>query len=213
MTPRYEELRSQVQKLSGVIEEKKNRLDKLTAEKASLEEDLPSLREAISLAKKCLEKSLEQKKFIEDIVSTGLTEVFGIPYTFFLEVVTGPDGSIKGLKPQLKEAYGEFDDPINSFGAGAQSIASVCFRIAILLLSSGTAKVIIFDEPLANVSPTLQDRFKAFIETTCKKTGLQLIMVTHMDQPFGKVYEVVKEGKKGKRISKAIDVTNTIGEN
>jgi ABC-type molybdenum transport system ATPase subunit/photorepair protein PhrA len=207
MNHRLDTLKSEVHKLLGALEEKEQTLENLKQKKTQIEATLPTYQEAVSLAKKCLEKSLDQKKYIEEIVSSGLTEVFGIKYTFALETVLGPDGTIKGLKPRLQEQDGEFDDPINSFGAGAQSIASVCFRIAILLLSSGTAKVLILDEPLANVSPTLQDRFKLFVENTCKQTGLQLIMVTHMDQPFGRVYEIVKEGKRGKRISKVHDIT------
>lgn len=207
MNSKLDELKSEVHKLLGALEEKEQTLTNLISKKEKLEASLPDYQQAVSLAKKCLEKSLDQKKYIEEIVSSGLTEVFGIKYTFALETVLGTDGTIKGLKPRLQEQDGEFDDPINSFGAGAQSIASVCFRIAILLLSSGTAKVLILDEPLANVSPTLQDRFKLFVENTCKQTGLQLVMVTHMDQPFGKIYEVIKEGKRGKRTSKVQDIT------
>lgn len=212
MDPKLDKLKLEVHKLIGALEEKEATLKAIEIKKTKVENELPNYQQAVSLAKKCLEESLEQKKYIEEIVSSGLTEVFGIDYTFSLETVLAPDGTIKGLKPRLREQGGEFDDPINSFGAGAQSIASVCFRVAILLLSSGTAKVLVLDEPLANVSPTLQDRFKLFVENICKQSGLQLIMVTHMDQPFGRVYEVIKEGKKGKRTSRVEDVTGKVQE-
>jgi ABC-type molybdenum transport system ATPase subunit/photorepair protein PhrA len=212
MNARLDQLKLEVHKLLGALEEKEEKHAQYLQQKQLTEATLLTFQDAISLAKKCLVESLEQKKYIEEIISSGLTEVFGIKYTFVLETVLDANGVIKGLKPRLKEADGEFDDPLSSFGAGSQSIASVCFRIAILLLSSGTAKVLILDEPLANVSPTLQDRFKCFIENTCKQTGLQLIMITHMDQPFGKVYEVLKEGKSGKRISKVQEVTEPTEE-
>lgn len=208
-----EDLKLKIIRLEGSLEEKLTRLQDLMTQKEEIDLKLPSKQEAILLAKKCLETSLEQKKYIEEIVSAGLTEVFGTTYTFILETVYGPDGSIKGLKPRLKESNGEFDDPINSFGAGVGSIASACFRMAILLLSSGTAKVLILDEPLANVSSTLQDRFKVFVETICEQTGLQLIMITHMDAPFGRVWEVTKESKIKNKSSKIKDVTEVIGDN
>lgn len=194
-------LRIDVERFAAVLEERQKALTKLQTEATGLREGLKPVKDAISLAKKCLEESLAQKKYIEEIVSAGLTEVFGIEYTFVLEIVLGDDNTIKGLKPRLKEAGGELDDPMASFGAGAQSIASVCFRMALLLLTSGTAKVLILDEPLANVSPALQSRFQQFVETTCNETGLQLIMVTHMDQPFGRVYEVSKDAKKQRKTS------------
>lgn len=204
MMTKLEQYKERVNKISGMIEEKNNLLESALLKKKELSNLLPIKKEAINLTKKCLERSLEQKKYIEDIISSALSEVFGIKYTFILEQVVGTDGNIKGLKPRLKEADGEFDDPINSFGACAQAIASICFRISVLLLSSGTAKVLILDEPLANINPVLQDRFKIFIENICKETGLQLIMVTHLDDPFGVVYQVVKEGKAGKRTSKVV---------
>jgi DNA repair exonuclease SbcCD ATPase subunit len=213
MKTRLDDLRLKVSEHLGALKVNETLLTSLQEKKTKLDTSLPTYQEAVSLAKKCLEESLEQKKFIEEIVSSGLTEVFGVEHTFCLETVLGTDGTIKGLKPRLKEAGGEFDDPIGSFGASASAIASICFRIAILLLSTGTAKVLILDEPLANVSPTLQDRFKAFIETICSQTGLQIIMVTHMDQPFGRIYEVTKEVKKGKRTSRVnLVINSTEGE-
>lgn len=195
-------LDGEVIKFASILSERERRFKELQIEHDNLNLELKPNREAINLAKKCLEESLQQKKHIENIVSAGLTEVFGTTYTFVLETVYGDDNTIKGLKPRLKEGEGELDDPLNSFGAGAQAIASICFRMALLLLSNSTARVLILDEPLANVSPTLQSRFQAFIETTCKEANLQVIMVTHMDQPFGKVYTVTKDGKK-RKISKA----------
>ena len=202
-----EEIRTEVNKLAGVLEEKNTGLQILQKKKSTVDAELPPKQEAVSLAKKCLERSLEQKKYIEQIISSGLTEVFGLPYIFVLETVYGADNAIKGLKPRLQEDGGELDDPLNSFGAAAQSIASVCFRIAILLLSSGTAKILIMDEPLANVSPSLQDRFRVFIEKICNETGLQMILITHTPEPFGRVWEVIKEKKKKKRISKIVEIT------
>lgn len=199
-------LEAKINKLKGVCEERERTQLSLVSSKDELELSIPILKDSISLAKKCLEESLEQRKYIEEIVSSGLSEVFGVDHQFVLEPVYGVDGSLKGLKPRLKEAGGEFDDPLTSFGAGAQSIASICFKISILLLSTGTAKVLIMDEPLANVNTSLQDRFKAFIENISKETGLQIIMITHMDQPFGKVFSVEKEKKKSKRISKVKEV-------
>lgn len=212
LTTSQAKIESRLRKIEGACEERKKRLEILNVKVSQITGDLGLKREAVSLARKCVEDSLKQKSYIEEIVSSGLTEVFGVKYTFFLEPILGPDGLIKGLKPRLKEEEGEFDDPIGSFGAAAQVIASVCLKIAILLLSSGTSKVLVMDEPLANMAPILQDRLKIFVETICEKTDLQIVMVTHLDQPFGKIYHVTKEGKGKKRSSKAYVVATVLDE-
>lgn len=204
------QLKLYVTKVQGKLESLKAELEKVNEERQIIELELPALNEAILLARKCLEESLEQRKFIETIVSSALTEVFGVPFTFILDPVHDKDGSIKGLKPLLKQGDEEFRDPLSSFGAAVQTIASITFRFANLFLSTGTAKVMILDEPLANVSPALQNRFRNFIINVCKDTGLQIIMTTHMTEPFGKVYKVEFSSKnKGSTVT---DVTDSLGE-
>jgi ABC-type molybdenum transport system ATPase subunit/photorepair protein PhrA len=201
MDQRLSNIRDNVLRISGSISERRENLKVLVAERNTLAPKLKANTEAIQLAKKCLEHSLEKKKYIEEIVSSGLTEVFGTKHTFVLEPVQGADGIIKGLKPKLKEEHGELDDPLTSFGAGAQAISSLCFRITLLLLSSDTERLLILDEPLANVSPLLMARFGAFIDNICKTTGLQLILVTHTDIEVGTTYQVAKETKNNRKIS------------
>jgi len=206
----FQELNNSFIKISGAVEMQEKNLEKFIKERDEYLLKKTILSDSISLAKKCVEKSLEQKVYIEDIISSGLSEVYGYKNTFVLEPIVGTDGIIKGLKPRLKEGDGEFDDPINSFGAAAVSIASLCFKISVLLLTPNTKKVLIMDEPLANVSPTLQIRFRTFVENVCEATGLQIIMITHLDQPFGKVLEVVKGGPNNSKPSTVTDITEKL---
>lgn len=163
----------------------------------SISEEINVLKESILLARKCLDTSLESKIFIENTISTALTEVFGSPHKFILETMLGDDGSVKGLKPKIMEDGGEPDDPLTSFGASSQAIVSICLKICILLLTNETSRILIMDEPLRNVDPILQDRFKCFLENICKEANFQIIMVT-FSEPFGKVFRVKKEGSKKK---------------
>jgi DNA repair exonuclease SbcCD ATPase subunit len=196
-----------LQNLKIKIEILKAKKEELLLTEAELTKKLKTVRSlnfelenAILLAKACLEDFLKRRIYIEDLVSKALTSVFGVEYKFLLELQYDSEDIIKGIKPRLSVQGGEFDDPLDSFGGGVQAVTSLCFRIAILLLNSQTAELLVMDEPLANLSASLQPTIQAFIEETCRVTGLQLIMVTHQDEPFGKVYKIEKR----KGISKCV---------
>ena len=191
MKQQFEALKTRLDKQNHLLEFREKQAKDLELKISNLKKELIVFEDANSLAKKCLEGALAHKTYIEEVISSGLSEVFDSKFVFILEPVID-NGISKGLKPRIKEGNGEFDDRLQSFGASSAAICSVCFRICLLLLSSGTEKVLIMDEPLANISPKLQNRFRAFIEAICSKTGLQLVMVTHLDEPFGTVYEIKK---------------------
>jgi len=189
----------QFQQLKVQFEIKRLKVLELQQAKEELEIKLKNLQnqlnddeKSLTLLKACLEKLLEKKIYIEDLISKALTTVFNKNYKCLLELQYDSDGILKGIKPKFAEEDGEFDDPISSFGSGAAAIASLCLRIAILLITGGTAPVLVMDEPLANLSSDLQPTMQKFIEETCKASDLQLVMITHLDEPFGKVYRVSK---------------------
>lgn len=179
--------------LEGVVETKEQQLDQKINELDEINHGLTILGDAISLAKACTQEIIEQKTFLEKVISKALSEVFGIPHEFILEPIY-TDGLLTGLKPKIKEGKGEEDDPMTGLGTGAQSLISLCLRICMLVLQNETAKLLVLDEPLANVNFALQTNLSEFVKNVCEETGLQVIMVTHLDSPFGRVFESVKKG-------------------
>jgi DNA repair exonuclease SbcCD ATPase subunit len=188
-------LQIELSKIEGLVESDQRKLNKLEQERLDITKELSLLSEAINLAKVCTERSLEQRKYIEKLVTSSLIDVFGGNYEFVLDPVLDDEGIIKGLKPKIKEGDGNFDDPMTSFGAGMTAIISVCFKISLLLMVGGTAKLLILDESLANLNYRMQEKFQAFVENICSNTGLQLILVTHAENPFGKIISVSKDKK------------------
>jgi len=186
------ELVSKYNFLEGVVQTKEQLLSQKQTELSNLTKEITILNDAISLAKACTQEIIEQKVFLEKVISKALTEVFGVVHEFILEPVY-TDELLTGLKPKIKEGKGEEDDPMTGLGTGAQSLISLCLRICMLVLQNGTAKLLVLDEPLANVNFTLQTNLSEFIKNVCEETGLQIIMVTHLDSPFGRVFESIKK--------------------
>ena len=129
---------------SAVIKNDEQRLRNLETEYAKIDARMKLLEETIDLARRCSEMTLGLVGNIENIISQGLTEVYGVPYVFKLEQVR-EEGRLKGLRPRLSINGDSFDDPTSTYGTGVMSVINVCFKIMILLLSTGTQKVIVFD--------------------------------------------------------------------
>jgi hypothetical protein len=160
------------------------------AHESELELQLAITQDSIRLAKACLERTSLLKSSVEELISSGLTEVFGIPYVFKLEPVQDENGFVKGLKPKISRCGGPFVNPLESYGAGVVSITSLLWKVAQLTLTKKTARLLIMDETLANVSPLLQERLQQFIEKVAEQLKLQIVMVSHLPNPFGKVYNI-----------------------
>lgn len=199
MTYSIKDIETKLIRQKAILDERQKELDLVSSTVSKLKTQSVLYSEAIELAKNSLLRVLENIEFIEQTVSSGLTEIFGTEHVFKLEKILD-GGILKGLKPRLKEGNGEFDDPLQSFGDGQISIITVCLKLAVLLLNNKTEKILIMDEPLANVSPLLQSRFEAFIKNLVAETDLQLIIVTHMDEPFGDIYQIHRQ--KGKSVVK-----------
>lgn len=176
--------------LEGVLLEKKKQYTSAKEKRDDLCGKISTLSSSISLAKNCIVDALEKKTYLEELVTHGLQFVFGKPYKFYFRAIYEGD-ALKGLVPtiNLDNFTGDADD---AFGGAVQTITSLCLRIAVLLLINSTERLLILDEPFANINLSLQERFKEFIENICDETDFQIIMVTHTSIPLGTVYEVTK---------------------
>jgi hypothetical protein len=194
-------LSKEVFKLEGILEKTNQEIDTLNKNIDLVNEELKYIKESIDLAKKCLERNNELKKDVEYIISTGLSETFDKEYKFILDLSYNSQNVFTGFKPKLSVNNGPFlSDILESFGAGPVIIISILFRLAFLLVTNQTRRIVIFDEPFANLALDLQIRLKAFVMNLCNESKIQLIMTTHMTEPFGKVYKVIKDKKEISRV-------------
>lgn len=191
MTAYSQKLEAKIQGRKELIELLTKKKDAIDAEYITEESNATVLEEALSLAKKCLQESIEKRSYIEDIVSDGLSIVYGTPYEFKLEVVED-NGIIKGLKPRMRASGGEFEDPMDSFGGGGQSVASLLLKLAALILTPNMSRVFVADEPTANLTPLYWGRLMEYLQGLCEGANMQMILITHAE-PGGKIFWVQKK--------------------
>lgn len=194
-------LSNKISKLEGVLESNIYALKEVKKTKAQLEESIKLHKEAIELARLCITQHIAKKEYIEKLISLGLTDVFSTPFEFRFKEVYDQNGVLKGLKPEMKEEYAEFDDLNECQAMGPLVVGSISYKLGTTFLVGKTAKVIIADELFANISPALKPRLEQFITNFCNETGFQFILATHMD-PFGTIYHVTKT--KGKSAVKLV---------
>jgi len=133
----------------------------------------------------------EAHQQIAAVVTRGLQTVFDEPYTFRI------DFEKKRGRTEAKlifERDGLELDPLSSSGGGVIDVAAFTLRVACLLLSRPAVRpVLLLDEPFKNVSKTngYLDRIPQLLEGLCEDLGIQIIMVTHIDElKVGTVVEV-----------------------
>ena len=190
-----EDARLLVATYRGRVEEARRQVENLDTEILNIESTLPAQRDAVLLAKKCLDQCLAMRSKIEEIVREGLRTLFLEDLDFMLEPVYGDDNTVKGLRPRIRTANGEFSDPKDDYSAGVLSTASFFLHIGIVLISGKTERLLVFDEPLPTLNVALWHRLEGLLQEICATTGLQVIIVTHFPHTFGKTYRVVMRTK------------------
>jgi DNA repair exonuclease SbcCD ATPase subunit len=86
-------------------------------------------------------------------------------------------------------------DPLNASGGGVVDIVSYSLRVSLWSIKSGSLiPVIMFDEPLKNLSENYQNQAGQILREVCKKLGLQIIMVTHIGNYIGFADNQIKIG-------------------
>lgn len=189
---KYKELESRLNVLKARKKEQEETKGKLEVQLTDVKKKVTLLNESISLSNKCLEESIELKKHIEDLGTALLTEVMAKECIIRLDPQFSSDNIIKGLKLNIS-LDGEDFDSLSEEGDGIKNVLSIFLRICFLLLGSQTEKVIVLDEPFPNLSPFLWSRVEKFLKGLVDSTPLQVIIVTHVNQPFGSIFKVFRE--------------------
>jgi DNA repair exonuclease SbcCD ATPase subunit len=164
-------------------------------EKQTLEQakgKLRSVEEARDLVQEVAQK-LQQAVHnqIAGIVSLGLKTVFSEPYTFKINFEKKRGRTEAQL---IFERDGMELDPISAAGGGVIDVAAFTLRVACLSLSKPALRpILILDEPFKNVSKTkgYLDQIPLLLEKLAEEMGLQIIMVTHIEElKVGKVIDL-----------------------
>lgn len=180
------------------FEEGEERLNKVKADIQKAHASIRNLSLALDLAKKCLEQSLQRRAYIEQLISQSLSEIYEEDYQFKLEILFDEEGTIKGIKPLLACGKGLQRNPLEAYGSGVSDVINILLYIISLTFSGDTERTLFLDEPLSHMDDRRHSRFEQLLKTVCSGLGLQIIMITHQSEPFGKIYRVKKLDGKSK---------------
>ena len=123
---------------------------------------------------------LDQVKTIEGIVTEGLQAIFFDQRLSFEADVSQKYNkvAIDFFLRQGEEAMAIRGHPLESFGGGPSSIASLVLRL-LALLRLKRAPLLFLDETLAAVSDDYIDAAGQFLNKLAKNTGIDVLLVTH----------------------------------
>jgi hypothetical protein len=178
----FENLKRQIDKQAGKLDELRSRKQELEAEINSLVDEQVLLQETHEVLKLLLDKmSHENVGQIEGLVTFGLKSIFGHVYEdirfFFKKSVKRdllhyePMLSVDGVEASL-------DD---SFGGGMLCVISFILRL-IVVTNLGLYPLIVGDEIFAGVSEEFQKPCSEFLRTMAERMGCDFLLVTHQEQ-------------------------------
>lgn len=127
---------------------------------------------------------------IADIVSKCLRAVFG-PEAYGFRI----DFDRKRGKTEARMAFvrnGKDVDPVGAAGGGVLQVAAFGLRVAALVLATPRRRrLLVLDEPLAQLSAEYVPNVAALIETLAEELSFQVILSTHSQGlRVGKVIEI-----------------------
>jgi len=126
---------------------------------------------------------------VAGVVSRCLEAVFDEPYEFKMDFVE------KRGRTEVEltfEKNGQVVDPLSASGGGVVDVASFALRLAAILLSGPkTRRILVLDEPFKFLSRVYRPKIHQLLEDLAKEMGVQIIMVTHIEElQTGTIVEV-----------------------
>jgi len=189
---------SDIQTLRRSVEQLKGRkaqiVQNITTTKQSLREksrDLCHHDQAREIIRHVGQKTQEQLCFhISDITSLALEAVFDNPYKLVTEFVQRRNKTECDLH---FERDGEKVNPMDASGGGAVDVASFALRVASWSMQRPKSRsVLVMDEPFKNLSTGLLPRASQMLKQISSELGLQIIMVTHLEELMEEADKVFK---------------------
>jgi len=151
------------------------------AEVASLSESIEKLTKVGELLRMLMDRLvLDQVKSIEGVVTEGLHTIFhDQKLSFEAEVGTKYNKvAIDFMFRQGEDESAIRGHPLESFGGGPASVASLVLRL-LALLRLKKRPLLLLDETLAAVSDDYTDQAGKFLCKLADTTGIDLLMITH----------------------------------
>lgn len=187
---RLERLLGSRQALQKQLDEKEREVDLLTIKLKDTETAVMLLQQYAEDQQKVLAER------VEAVVTEGIRRVFqDDKLTFKMRYSEGKAGLKKKPEVTLHVSYDFMGEEVegslaSSFGGGLAAVISCLLNVTIVLnLAPRVSPILIWDEPLANLSPEYEgqsdavsgyrDRMATFLRTLVHEAGVQIVMVTH----------------------------------
>lgn len=157
---------------------------------AGAEADFCDAEEAQQIIQAVAETIQEQAHDrIAGVVSRCLALVFDTPYEFRI-IFERSRGRTEARLVFMRDGLAV--DPITSSGGGVVDVAAFALRVSCLMLKRPPARrVLVLDEPFRFVSKEYRPRVAQMLERLSSELGIQIIMVTHIEElRVGSVVEV-----------------------
>jgi chromosome segregation ATPase len=151
------------------------------AEVASLSDRIEKLTKVGELLRVLMDRLvLDQVRSIEGIVTEGLQTIFHDQALAF-EAEVGTKYNKVAIDFMLRQGSDESairGHPLESFGGGPSSVASLVLRL-LALLRLKRKPLLLLDETLAAVSDEYTDQAGQFLRKLADSTGIDLLVITH----------------------------------
>lgn len=178
-----EQVRSQLDHLERTIDEETKNTEEATEAHLRAQD----AQEILQRTAQAVQRLAHER--IASVVSSCLSSVFDDPYEFKIEFER---------KRGRTEAVLQFTrhsmvvDPLSACGGGVVDVAAFALRVACLMLHRPRiSKVVVLDEPFKFVSADYQPKVRTMLEKMSKELGLQIILVTHINElETGKIIQV-----------------------
>lgn len=175
------------------LEEIKDKLNKATVKKESIQTLLDERTNRLNEIKKEVETLLKSQVILQEvatevqsklsltinsIINLGLATIFGDEYKFELNYV--PARGKTEVEFVLLQ-NGKKIDPMLQCGGGLVDVVCFCLRVAIYSIGK-TSNTMVYDEAMKFLSKGFREKAAELIHTLSEKLNLQFIEVTHISE-------------------------------
>lgn len=170
-----------------VLRERQAIEEKALASAENEVETARSAQEIIQFVAQAVQQKAHER--VAKVVSSCLASVFDEPYTFAIEFVRKRGRTEAKLRFTRK---GLTVDPMEASGGGMIDVAAFALRVACLIMHRPRLRqILVCDEPFKFVSVEYRDNLRKMIEKLSTDLGIQLLIVTHIDEiATGKIIRI-----------------------
>lgn len=180
--------KKRLQEKASAFASKEGQMRMLQDSQKKLSEEVVSLNDRIDnfklievyLAQYADERQAQVYRQIEHTVTEGLRTVFEEDLRLEIETKMVGARSETHFNIVSQTSKGELATSImDSRGGGVAAIVGFLVQAVLVLLTPSLRPILFLDETFRNVSEEYQAPLGEFIQDLCKRTGLQVVLVTH----------------------------------